>query len=60
MDIIAEYLNLTVKKYEDGNYEAYEALGDKRFESSRWADIKNWIISQLDALESECPELLES
>jgi hypothetical protein len=59
LKVVAEYLELRVKKYEDGKYEAYEALGDHSKESVNWQDIKDWIINQLEDLEKECPELLE-
>ena len=38
-----EWLELKVARYEDGNYEAYEALTDRRFETSDWGAMRQWL-----------------
>lgn len=43
MKVTEEWLDLRVKRYEDGNYEAYEALGDSRFETDNWDEMKRWL-----------------
>jgi hypothetical protein len=53
MKVIADWLQLTVKQYEDGNFEAYEVLTDKRREANNWSDIADWIISILDDISRE-------
>jgi hypothetical protein len=50
MKVIASWLDLKVNQYEDGNFEAYEALGDERFESDNWQDIQDWIENILDQI----------
>uniref|UniRef100_A0A6M3LRD9 Uncharacterized protein n=1 Tax=viral metagenome TaxID=1070528 RepID=A0A6M3LRD9_9ZZZZ len=52
MKVIADWLELTIKEYEDGNLEAYEALTDERCEAASFATIKNFVQRLLDKANS--------
>ena len=43
MKITETWLDLKVNRYEDGNYEAYEALSDSRFETENWSAMRQWL-----------------
>ena len=53
MKITECWLKLKVDKYEDGNYEAYEALADSRKESTNWEDIADWLHNLIDETTKE-------
>lgn len=44
MEVIADWIDLKIRQYEDGKFEGYEALGDQRMESGDFEDIKEWAI----------------
>lgn len=46
MKVIAEWMELRVKQYEDGKFEGYEALGDQGKEGT-WEEVRKWICGQL-------------
>lgn len=53
MKITETWLELKVNRYEDGNYEAYEALSDSRFETSNWPAMRQWLWDLIDDTTSE-------
>ncbi len=53
MNIVESWLELKVDKYEDGNYEAYEAMTDTRIESADWEDIAKWLHRLIDETTEE-------
>ena len=58
MKITESWIELKVNKYEDGNYEAYEALTDRRFETKNWSSMRQWLRELIDdtTLEVEARE----
>jgi hypothetical protein len=48
MKITENWLQLKVNRYEDGNYEAYEALTDNRFVTPYWSCMQEWIRKLID------------
>ena len=48
MKVTEEWLDLSVKRYEDGNYEAYEALTDRRRETDNWPAMRQWLRDLID------------
>lgn len=61
MKITEEWIDLKVNRYEDGNYEAYEALSDSRFETGDWSSMRQWLRELIDdtTLEVEAQRLKE-
>ena len=59
MKITETWLELKVNRYEDGNYEAYEALSDSRCESSNWSTIRQWLQNLIDDTTLEVEALRE-
>ena len=55
MKVTTEWIDLTIKEYEDGKLEAYESIGDESREGD-WATIKNWVMRLLDRVEQEAIE----
>ena len=50
--VTADWLDLSVKAYDDGTYEAYEALQGDRYEGN-WPQVRRWIERLLDTTETE-------
>ena len=48
MKITESWLELKVNRYEDGNYEAYEALSDSRKETKNWSTMRQWLRDLID------------
>ena len=48
MRITESWLDLKVNRYEDGNYEAYEALSDSQYETSNWCAMRQWLRQLID------------
>ena len=53
---VIEWFDLQVRQYEDGQFGAIETLSNEQ-KVGTWAEVKEWIIFQLNELERECPEL---
>lgn len=53
MKITENWLDLKVNCYEDGNYEAYEALSDSRFETGSWSAMRQWLRDLIENTTSE-------
>ena len=43
MKITETWLDLKVNRYEDGKYEAYEALSDSQYETANWNSMRLWL-----------------
>jgi len=59
MKVTEEWLDLEVKRYEDGNYEAYEALTDQRKETDNWNAMRQWLRGLIDDTTREVEALRE-
>ena len=46
MKVIADWLELRVRQFDDGTFEAYEALTDDRKEGT-WKEVRRWIENEL-------------
>ena len=57
MKITETWLELKVNRYEDGNYEAYESLGDTRFETDNWSSMRQWLRNLIDDITGEIEAL---
>lgn len=57
MKVKDEWLELRVKRYEDGKFQAYEALTDERFDSANWTEVQQWIINLLDNVSLKIEEM---
>jgi len=55
MKVTADWMELRVKQYEDGSFEAYEALTDTRCEGD-WERVRNWIENFLATTETAIQE----
>ena len=59
MKITENWLDLKVNRYEDGNYEAYEALSDSQYETSNWSAMRQWLRQLIDDTTSGVEALRE-
>ena len=57
MEVTEDWLDLKVKRYKDGNYEAYEALSDSRFETKSWSAMRQWLRTLIDDTTAEVDAL---
>lgn len=53
LEITESWLDLKVNRYEDGNYEAYEALSDSRYETDNWSSMHQWLRRLIEDTSSE-------
>ncbi len=52
MKVTTEWIDLTIKEYEDGKLEAYESIENESCEGD-WDTIKKWVIRLLDRIDIE-------
>ena len=53
MEITEQWLDLRINRYTDGNYEAYEALSDNRFETPSIISLEKWLKQEMGYLISQ-------
>jgi len=57
MKITESWLDLKVNHYEDGNYEAHEALSDSQYEADNWSSMRQWLRELIDEITTEVEAL---
>lgn len=53
MEITESWLDLKVNRYDDGNYEVYDSLSDRRFETDNWSAMRQWLRDFIDEITLE-------
>jgi len=57
MKITESWLDLKVNRYEDGEYEAVEALSDTHYVTPNWSAMRQWLRQLIDDTTTEVEAL---